>query len=51
MEEVKFLLRSRSECIWINTYEEEQVIQDLQEIITEQWRNWQLRVWSNTLNI
>ena len=48
MEEVKFLLKSRCECIWINTYEEAQVLKDLREIMAKDYRNMKLFVWSNT---
>lgn len=48
MEEVKMLLRARCECIWITTYEEEEVINDLRSIINRDFKNMRLFVWSNT---
>jgi len=48
MNEVKFLLNSRCECIWINTYEEQQVLNDLRELMSTEFRSWKLNVWSNT---
>ena len=48
MDEVLFLMNSRCECIWINTYEEQQVISDLRELVTKNFRSWKLNVWSNT---
>ena len=48
MKEVLFLLQSRCNCIWINTYEEAEVIKDLKELMQTNFRNAKLRVWSNT---
>ena len=48
MEEVRFLLKARTECIWINTYEETQAINDLQEVIIDSFPTCKLQVWSNT---
>lgn len=48
MEEVRTLLKSRCECIWINTYEESDVIKDLREIVQKDLRNMRFYVWSNT---
>ena len=48
MKEVQILLRSRCDCIWINTYEEADVIKDLREIVQKEHRNMKFYVWSNT---
>lgn len=48
MKEVQLLLRARCECIWINTYEEAEVIKDLREIVQKEHRNMKFFVWSNT---
>lgn len=48
MKEVQTLLRARCECIWINTYEEAEVIKDLREIVQKEHRNMKFYVWSNT---
>jgi len=48
MEEVKLLLRARCECLWITTYEEDEVINDLRDIIRRDFKNMKLFVWSNT---
>lgn len=48
MKEVQMLLKARCECIWINTYEEADVIKDLREIIQKEHRNMKFYVWSNT---
>ena len=48
MEEVKMLLKARCECLWITTYEEEEVINDLRNIVKRDFKNMKLFVWSNT---
>lgn len=48
MKEVQLLLKARCECIWIDTYEEADVIKDLREIIQKDHRNMKFYVWSNT---
>lgn len=48
MNELTFLFKSRTDCIWIDTYEEEAAIQDIQEIMAEHYISWKLKVWSNT---
>ena len=48
MDEVLFLLNSRCECIWVNTYEEQQFLNDLRELMSTHFLSWTLNVWSNT---
>ena len=48
MKEVQTLLKARCDCIWINTYEEADVIKDLREIVQKEHRNMKFYVWSNT---
>ena len=47
MEHVKLLLDSRTDCIWINTLEEADVIKDIREIV-QSYANMKMFVWSNT---
>ena len=48
MKEVQLLLRARCDCIWINSYEEADIIKDLREIVQKEHRNMKFYVWSNT---
>lgn len=48
MEEVRMLLKARCECLWITTYEEEEAINDLRNIVKRDFKNMKLFVWSNT---
>lgn len=48
MKEVQLLLRARCECIWINSYEEADIVKDLREIVQKEHRNMKFYVWSNT---
>jgi SpoVK/Ycf46/Vps4 family AAA+-type ATPase len=51
MNEVSNLLRARIECIWIQTYEEEEVVKDITELVRTEIKylpNATLRMWSNT---
>lgn len=47
MQEVVNLLKARIQCIWIDTYEEEQVINDLKEIVGEM-SGVKLKTWTHT---
>ena len=46
MEEVRLLIKSKIQCIWIDTYEEEEVVKDLKEICGD--LNYKLKSWSHT---
>ena len=46
MEEVQTLLSSMWPCVWINTLEESAVIEDLREIVKQNFINYTLSVWS-----
>ena len=48
MEEVKLLMKSACDAIWINTYEEEACLNDIRELMSKNFRNMKLYVWSNT---
>lgn len=51
MNEVLDLMKARTTCIWIKTYEEDEVIKDLKEIVRNNPRffpNMTVRMWSNT---
>lgn len=48
MEEVKLLMKSACDAIWINTYEEEACLNDLRELLSKNFRNMKYYVWSNT---
>ena len=51
MNEVEMLLRARIGCIWINSFEEEDIINDLKEVMRnqpQQFQGYSLNIWSHT---
>lgn len=46
MEEFELLLKAKTQCIWIKTYEEEQVINDIRNIILNNFPKYKLFSWS-----
>lgn len=51
MNEVRVLLRARTQCIWINTYEEAEALKDLKELLPTTLPNHGLRVWTQTSGV
>ena len=47
MQEVEYLLRAKIQCIWIDTYEEDEAIKDLREVVNN-IGGYGLYVWSST---
>lgn len=45
-EELRFLLKSRVKCIWISTFEESRVLEDIVKIIGKEYDNMSVNVWS-----
>ena len=48
MSEVALLLKAKRDAIWITTYEEAEVVNDIREIISSQYKNMKIYMWSNT---
>ena len=50
IEEVRYLLRAKTDCIWIQSYEEKAVIDDLKELIKSEprFRDGNIMLWSQT---
>lgn len=46
MEDLTLLLKSKTQCIWIKTYEEIQVINDIKRIISKEFYNTKIFSWS-----
>lgn len=46
MEEVDVLLKAGVTCIWITTYEEEEVVNDIRELVAERHKTIPLYMWS-----
>lgn len=46
IDELTYLLKSKTKCIWIKTYEELQCVNDIKKIITENFPNSLLKSWS-----
>lgn len=46
IEELKYLLKSKAKCIWIKTYEEQKVMNDIKELIVNDFPNIKLISWS-----
>jgi len=48
IEELFYLLKAKTQCIWINTYEEQEVINDIKTIIKKDFNSMKLLTWSHT---
>lgn len=48
MKKVQQLIKAKAECIWITTYEENEVIRDLIEITRSNKQGSQLKIWSHS---
>lgn len=48
MDEVDLLIKSGISCIWIDTYEEAEVLRDIKALVKREYKTFPLRVWSNT---
>lgn len=46
LKEMEWLLKSKTKCIWIKSYEEQQVINDIKNIINTSCNNMKLITWS-----
>lgn len=46
MEDLELLLKSKTQCIWIKTYEEIQVINDIKRIMCNNFNNIKMFTWS-----
>ena len=46
MQSVAYLLRAKIQCIWIDTYEEQAVIADLKEVLSDNFPGMSLSSWS-----
>lgn len=46
VEELKMLLKAKAKCIWIKSYEEQQVINDIKNVIMSDFSNMKLVSWS-----
>lgn len=46
IQELKYLLKAKAKCIWIKTYEEQQVITDIKKVIIDELPNTKLMSWS-----
>ncbi len=48
IQEIKILLQSKAPCIWVNSYEEEVVINDIRKLVKEEFPGMNIKVWSHT---
>jgi len=48
IEELVYLLKAKTQCIWINTYEEQEVINDIKTIVKKDFNSMKLLTWSHT---
>lgn len=48
MNEFRDLLKAKVQCIWINTYEEAEAMEDIKEVVQEVLPQYGLRMWSQT---
>ena len=48
MKEVQLLFQSLWDCIWIQTQEEEETVNDIRELLKKKFPNMKLYLWSNT---
>lgn len=48
LTELTIAFNTKSECIWVKTYEEADFITDLRQLVIDKYSNYTLRIWSNT---
>lgn len=48
LEEIKILLQARAQCIWITSYEENVVINDIKKLVKDEIPGMNIRLWSQT---
>jgi len=48
IENARYLFKARQTCLWIYTIEEEEVIRDIRDLVSQEIPNAKLYVWSNT---
>lgn len=48
LNELNIAFNTKSECIWVKTYEEADFIKDLRQLIIDNHKDYKIKVWSNT---